>query len=132
MLTQYGAAMCFFYIFVGFCVCIKPCFCISQLLFHVTNMLFIVYLIVITCVMNQAATKACCSTVNYNVDGSTYLPLRECSFLNGVAWAGWALPTILAVTACVACCTHHKETKEYVMTNVAMTDSEKKLVEPVN
>ena len=114
MLTQYGASLCFFYIFVGFCVCIKPLFCISQLLFHVTNMLYIIYLIVITCVMNQAATKACCSVINYNIDGATYLPLRECSYLNGIAWLGWGLPTIAVVTICVAGCLHHKDTKEYV------------------
>ena len=52
MVTQFGAAMMFFYIFVGCCICIKPLFCISQLLFHLTNMLMIIFLIVITCVMN--------------------------------------------------------------------------------
>ena len=60
MLTRFGETICSLYIIIGLCVCIKPLFCFSQLLAHITNFLAFVYLITLTVIMGSSTTAPCC------------------------------------------------------------------------
>ena len=101
MLTRFGEAICSIYIIVGLLVCVKPLFCCSQLLGHLNNFLLIVYLITLTVIMDSSTTAPCCDVTNITAINN-YLPIYECSFLNGLKYALWIFPSILCITGCVA------------------------------
>ena len=111
MLTKFGQAICSIYIIVGVCVCVKPLFCCSQLLAHLNNFLYFVYMITLSVVMDSSTTAPCCD-VNNITPLNNYLPIKECAFLNGIKYVGWIFPVIICITSAVAASCNHKEIKE--------------------
>ena len=54
-IVKYGEALCCFYMIVGISICVRPLFMYAQILMHIANLLFIIFLCTLTTMMSDTA-----------------------------------------------------------------------------